>query len=502
MDWHHNDWQTPEGHPRRTKYGFGHGGGNMGWTGYSWNEKLIPDPEEMLCDIREKGVAVTLNDHPADGVRSNEECYGKFAEMMGLKNGENIPFLCGDKKYMEAFFASALEPCEKLGVDFWWLDWQQDYIIPSVPGFKNQKVLPWLNRLYFEHSKKDSKRGQIYSRWGGVGDQKHPMFFSGDTIAAWDALKFEIEMTAASSNSLCFFWGHDIGGFASPDGTRDSEMFIRWVQFGAVSASLKLHSCGDNMDRRPWTWGKEAASSMRKAFLFRRGIMPFIYSAAFQSCRDSAPFIEPLYYEEPLTEESYRNSGEFLIGGALATPICEKGEICDGGAEPVAKKRVFLPSGVWYNFFTGEMRRGGEFTEECGLDSFPFYVKAGRPFPMQNTSKRDASDELIVRLYPPQDGCLEDFTLYEDDGVSQGYLSGEYLMTKIVCRREKDDVSLTFTPSGAGYKNMPESRRVTLELIGIPKLDTPLSHETVNNTSYIYTTAEVLKEQEIKFKII
>lgn len=503
MDWHHHDWQTPKGDPRRTSYGYGHAGGNMGWTGYSWNERLIPDPAGLIKDIKDSGVAVTLNDHPADGIRSNEECYDAFAEKMGLCRGKNIPFLCGDKKYMDAFFSAALAPNEKLGVDFWWIDWQQDYVIPTVPGMKKQKVLPWLNRLYYDHSRGNKKRGQIYSRWGGIGDQRHPMFFSGDTVATWEALKLEIEMTVASGNSLCFFWGHDIGGFSALNGERDSEMFVRWVQFGAISAALKLHSCGDSLDRRPWTWEAPATHAMREMFHLRSRLFPFIYSAAYLSCRDTVPFIKPLYYEYPECEEAYKYKGEFLIGGTLASPIFEKGTGGDKWYTSTVRSEVFLPEGVWYNFFTGE-KREGTFTEVCDIHSFPFYVKAGFPLPMQPLkspmSGGDLSD-LIVRLYLPEDNARETFFLYEDDGVSDKYLDGEYLLTEMVCERKENHVTLSLTPSGKGFEGMRAERRITVELMGADNISTNLLYEKKDGAIRIFKDAVTTENCLIEFDL-
>ena len=464
MDWHYQDWQTPEDDPHRTTYGFGHAGKNMGWTGYSWNKNLIPDPAALISDIKKEGIAITLNDHPADGVRSNEDCYGEFARLMGLdaEKGENIPFLCGDKKYMDAFFASALEPNEKMGIDFWWLDWQQDYVIPHVPGFKGQKVLPWLNVLYYNHSKKGGKRGASYSRFGGYGDHRHPMFFSGDTVSLWPALKFEIENTVASGNSMCFWWGHDIGGFSAPDGEKNGEMYARWVQYGITTAALKLHSCWDDrVDRRPWTWDETTCGAIREMFHLRSELIPTIYSLAYKSSRDDEPFHLPLYYEYPETEEAYNHNDEYLLGGKiLCAPIYTPGE------NGISKREVWLPEGPWYNFFTGEKREGA-FTEKCDIHSFPMYVKSGCPIPMQPYTQRMTSTpltELRVRIYEPYDGCRESFSLYEDDGISEDYLTGEFLMTDITCARHGKKVSVTFTPKGKGYEGMVKERNIVLEI--------------------------------------
>lgn len=493
MDWHHQDWHTPENHPRRAHYGFGHAGGNMGWTGYSWNEALIPDPCELMKDLHSKGLAVALNDHPADGLRDNETSYPAFADALGLdkEKKENLPFLCADKKYMDAFFKYALGDVEKTGIDFWWLDWQQDYIIPHVPGFEKQPVLPWLNRIYYENSKKDGKRGANYSRWGGAGDQKHPMYFSGDTEACFETLKFEIENTVASSNSMCFWWGHDIGGFSSADGVKNHELYVRWVQYGVTTAAMKLHSVWDDrIDKRPWTWGEETCERIRRLFLLRSRLLPTVYSVAADSYFNDTPFNMPLYYEYPDREEAYRHPTEyFLSDKILCAPVYEAGE----GEDKAVKQKLWLPEGIWYDFFTGKKYEGGNVVIESPIDSFPLFFKAGAPIPMQKESVRMTSEvlsELIIRLYTPVDGGIESFKLYEDDGITDGYISGNYLLTEITCERSGDEVTLTFTPSGNGYDTLPAHRKVRIELAG-----------EGNETEPVETEYDTKTAHRVKFKI-
>ena len=102
-----------------------------------------------------RGIFVSLNDHPHDGIRAHEDCYPEFMNMLGKDPAVTLAFDAGDREYMDAFFKASHTPLEKDGVDFWWVDWQQDYIetLTSVPGVPGLRHLPWLNYLYFENSK-------------------------------------------------------------------------------------------------------------------------------------------------------------------------------------------------------------------------------------------------------------------------------------------------------------------------------------------------------------
>ena len=113
MDWHRVDDVDP-------KYG-------SGWTGYSWNKKLFPDPERFLGKLHARGMKTTLNVHPADGIRAYEDCYPEVAEAMGVdaKKEEPVNFDIADPKFVDVYFEKVHHPMEKEGVDFWWIDWQQ-----------------------------------------------------------------------------------------------------------------------------------------------------------------------------------------------------------------------------------------------------------------------------------------------------------------------------------------------------------------------------------------
>ena len=102
MDWHLN--RVPDGtrsaRPIDT------------WTGFTWDRKLIPDPAGLIAWLHERGLLVTLNDHPASGVQPHEEMYADFMRAMGRDpaSGETVPFDAGSKAYMDTFWAYTHAP--------------------------------------------------------------------------------------------------------------------------------------------------------------------------------------------------------------------------------------------------------------------------------------------------------------------------------------------------------------------------------------------------------
>ena len=438
--------------------GYGHGQ-KLGWTGYTWNKELIPDPAKLLGDLKSDGIYVVLNDHPADGMREHEENYPQFIKMLPAGTPANPPFNAGSPDYMQAFFKTALEPLEKQGVDFWWVDWQQDYIYNSVYGVPGLKHLPWLNKLYFDHSAKGDRRGQGFSRWGGWGDHRHPIQFSGDTQATWEMLAFEIPFTANSGNAGCFFWAHDLGGFS---GERNPEMFTRWVQFGALSSSLRVHSTGGKLDRRPWLWGDQFEQSMRGAYHLRAQLLPYIYTSVRQCYDQTLPLVRPMYIDYPSSEDAYNNPQQYMFGdNLLAAPVVSPGT----GPTLVAEQKVWFPEGTWYNFMNGEKFAGGATVRvKAAIDGIPLYAKAGVPIPLQPYTQRmttTALTTLIVRCFPGDSGAS---SLYEDDGQSNGYMKSECSTTALNYQRHDNLVSVRIGSAQGRYAGQPLERIYRIEL--------------------------------------
>ncbi len=79
---------------------------NAGWTGYTWNDELFPDYREFLNKLHENNYKVTLNLHPAQGVRCFETAYKDFAEFMGIDpdSRQQIVFDITDPKFIEGYF--------------------------------------------------------------------------------------------------------------------------------------------------------------------------------------------------------------------------------------------------------------------------------------------------------------------------------------------------------------------------------------------------------------
>ena len=212
--------------------------GGKGWTGYTWNTALFPNPAQFLDDLHTRGLKATLNLHPAEGVQAHEAAYADMAAELDkdAASMQRIPFDPSNRRFMDAYFRLLHHPLEDGGVDFWWIDWQQGKI-----SYENGLDPLWvLNHFHMQDMASRGKRPLILSRYAGPGSHRYPVGFSGDSVISWASLNFQPYFTASAANIGFGWWSHDIGGHAF--GEQDDDLQVRWLQFGVFSPILRLHS--------------------------------------------------------------------------------------------------------------------------------------------------------------------------------------------------------------------------------------------------------------------
>ncbi len=375
------------------------GNASSGWTGYTWNRELFPDPPAFIAELHERGLKTALNLHPAEGIHSHEDQYETMARLMDIDHESKIPvkFEIGDTEFAKAYFEQLHHPYEEQGIDFWWLDWQQG----SVSGLPGLDPLWWLNHLHFyDLARNRSKRPFIFSRWGGLGNHRYPIGFSGDTHVTWDSLAFQPYFTATAANVNYGWWSHDIGGHM--DGVEDPELYARWVQFGVFSPIVRLH-CTNNPyhERRPWGYDAEIEKVTSEALRLRHILIPYLQTMAWRNHVESIPLVRPMYYEYPMDEQAYHCPDQYLFGSELiAAPFIAP-------ADPdtrLSRQVVWLPAGDWFDFFSGDLFAGSGWHSIYGrLEDIPVFAKAGAIIPLSEStllSEQESQHKVTIHLFP------------------------------------------------------------------------------------------------------
>lgn len=434
-----------------------------GWTGYTWDRKLFPDPAALMKELHDRGMHVSLNVHPADGVRAHEEMYEEMARALGVDYEHEVPiqFDITDQKFVDAYFKYLHHPNEEIGVDFWWIDWQQGSN-SLAEGFD---PLWMLNHYHYLDNARTGKRPLNFSRFAGLGSHRYPIGFSGSSFITWESLDFQPYFTANASNVGYGWWSHDIGGHRN--GYRCDELTTRWVQFGVFSPIMRLHSSNEVFTgKEPWKFGPEAERTMRRFLSLRHQLVPYLYTMNHRFYEANQPLVQPMYYQLPHNEDAYQLRNQYYFGSELiVNPIT-------GPSDPntkLGKVKTLLPEGIWYDIFTGLRYRGGRTMYMFrSLDTIPVLAKAGGIVPQQSeeelSSRTDNPVMLDLLVFCGADG---EFTMYEDDGVSMAFEEGHSVRTRYTLEWSGKKC-LTIDPARGDLSLIPVQRRYTVKFYGIP----------------------------------
>lgn len=474
MDWHKTfgrQFQTDDasGHPK-------------GWSGYSWDPALFPDPKDFLTELHDEGLKVTLNLHPASGVQPWEDAYPQFARNMGIdpSTHQYVPFDLTDRKFAKNYVDLLHHPLEAQGVDFWWLDWQQEN------STRTAGVNPtwWLNYIHFTDQEHAGKRPLLFHRWGGLGNHRYQIGFSGDTISTWDSLAFQPWFTATAANVGYAYWSHDIGGHMP--GAVPPELYTRWIQFGIFSPILRTHTTKNaESERRIWAYPEPYSDIMRTDFQLRYAMEPYIYTEGRRTYDTGVAFLRPLYYDSPDAPEAYTAKGEYLFGqNMLVAPVVQPVDAADG----LATEHIWLPPGDWVEWTSGKHLSGPiSLDRSYAIDQLPVFLKAGSIVPMQPpmqyTGQRPV-DPLILNIAPLANGQTSTYTLYEDSGHAEDYQKNVgTAWTDITAQQDGDALTVTVAPVRGGYAGMPQTRGFEVRL----PADWPPASVTANGVALAFT---------------
>ena len=444
------DWHITEVDP---KYG-------TGWTGYTWNRDFFPDPEKFMNNLHDRNMKVTLNVHPADGVRAYEDCYPPFAKFMGLDEQDEDPvaFEVGNPRFLRGYFEYVHHPLEEQGVDFWWIDWQQG----SNSGVEGLDPLWMLNHYHYLDNCKDGNRGLIFSRYSGPGSHRYPIGFSGDTIISWESLQFQPYFTANASNIGYGWWSHDIGGHMR--GVKDDELAVRWLQFGVFSPIMRLHStCSEFNGKEPWRYNMTAEKVMKDFLRLRHKMIPYLYTMNLRASKECIPLIQPMYYQNPLRREAYRVPNEYYFGSEMI--VCPITVPADKESE-MAKFSAWLPPGRWIDLFTGLIYEGDRMIDFYRtIDKIPVLAKCGGIIPLDGRMEGNQIDNPdYLELYV----CAGDngkFELWEDDGYGTEFHAEHWVKTGIIYESGESSRLTIEAPCG-NTAVLPDARKYRVKVFG------------------------------------
>jgi alpha-glucosidase (family GH31 glycosyl hydrolase) len=403
--------------------GFCPSGWNTENGSFVWNERVFPDPKEMLDELHKENFRAVVH-----SVILSDKLSGTVKDPCDLARFDETKASCYWDAHRKVF---------SQGVDGWWPDEGDPLDVAS-------RLVR--NRMYWEGPQIDRPNERPYAlhRNGYAGMQRYASFlWSGDVFSTWETLKTHIPIALNTALTGIPYWGTDIGGFVpTPEFT--AELYLRWFQFGAFCPLFRCHGRAWKL-RLPWGWNTgdpgpteieryngaavPDASQLhdarvevicRRYLELRYRMLPYLYSAVRECATTGMPIMRALWLHYPEDALAVANGDEFLWGrNLLVAPVVEKG---------ATTRNIYLPRGAWYDFWNGERIEGGrEISREVDLETMPIYTRAGSIVPMgpvRQYVSEAVEGPLTVTIYP---GADAEFLLYEDDGKSFAYRQGEWM---------------------------------------------------------------------------
>ncbi len=432
--------------------GFCPAGWNTNNGDFQFNQKVMPDPKTMFDQLHQDHFKVVLHVAYPTGIR----------EMKGT-----VRDACDSTKRAEqqaSCYWNMHRPVLATGVDGWWPDEGDALDLPS-------RLVR--NRMYWDAYQLDRPNERPYAlhRNGAAGMARYAsILWSGDVSSLWVTLKNQVPIGINSGLSGIPYWGTDIGGFV-PTPELTGELYVRWFQFGAFCTLFRSHGRVWTL-RLPWGWNQGAPTGdiaaetrftipdaeyhnpavepiCRKYMELRYRLMPYLYSAVRECTQSGIPVMRSLWLHYPSDPAAVARGDEYLWGrDILVAPVVEKGAV---------DRKLYLPHGVWYDFWTNQKHAGGEeITRPVNLDTIPLYVRAGAIVPMgpvkQYTAER-VDSPLDILVYPGADGA---YLLYEDDGSTFNFRQGEWMGIQMTWNDARKALSMRLA---AGSKMLPPAGR-------------------------------------------
>ncbi len=453
-----------------------------GYRVFTWDHDLFPDPRAMLATLREQGFRVVTIIDP--GVK-HDPGYAVFDSALEADVLCRTP--AGD------LYIGQVWPGNTTFPDFtteqgrrWWGELNAEHVRSGLAGIWNDMNEPATgaiasDRMLFDHGTVPHERFHnqyallmamattaglreampelrtfVLSRSGFAGIQRYAANWMGDNQARWDHLALSIAMGAGFGLSGQPFVGADVGGF---QGDTQPELFLRWMQYGALTPFFRNHTEIGTVDQYAWTFGDTVEDLVRAAISLRYRLLPYLYGAFLTAGETGAPVQRPLVYDHQDDGTVRDVDDEYLLGrDLLVAPVTEPG---------ATARQVYLPDGDWYDWRTDEAYGGRRFlVAPTPMDAIPLYARAGAVVPMWPTAPASTAGhhpaEVELHLFVPLRDSTVRSTLQEDDGLTFAAQDGACVRTTFVVQRSGDQLSLRAGVAGDGY---PEHARERFVLV-------------------------------------
>lgn len=447
-----------------------------------WDKNNWPDPEGMLATLKHEGVNLIPITQPYLNKKGAIDNYNYLVERkMTVRdeegNNHDVTTWVGDAGMIDVsnpqtreWYWNRYRDLTNQGVAGWWGDLGEPEVHPATIRHYNGMTAEQYHNLYgnewsriiYDGFKEEfpDKRLMLLMRGGTAGLQRYNVFpWSGDVSRSWAGLQPQVNIMLNTGLSGLAYMSSDIGGFAvDPAHPTDSELYLRWLQMGTFTPSLRTHA---QLKPEPYHY-PEIEAQTKKFIKMRYEWLPYNYTLSYENATLGYPLVRPLNFRGDNPDKKYANvTDEYLWGdNVLIAPVMQA---------KARSRKVLFPAGTWVNYNNDRLtyKGGTTATVSAPLDELPMFVKQGTflplyPIGIENVTQYDLA-HLRVLYYPST--TPTSYTLFDDDRISTSSLTdGNFILTTFTGEKKgtKINVSISSDKNPGVHDWMPNARNIEL----------------------------------------
>ena len=407
---------------------------DTGWFRTDWlcewkfNPERFPDPRGFILHLANQGFKVSLwqlpyvakgaeqlteakeNKYISQPTKDEDTTTGGASNFSALDYAGTIDFT--NPKAVEWYKDKLLKPLLDMGVKCIKTDFGENIHMDhryhaSTPERLNNIYALLYQKAAYEVTKKVTGDGIVWARAAWAGCQRYPLHWGGDSESSWAGMAGSLKGGLHFGLSGFAFWSHDVPGFHStPDfmnSVLDENVYVRWTQFGVFSSHMRYHG---TCKREPWHYSN-IAPIVKKWWKLRYKLLPYITEQAERCTKTGWPMIRALLMHHPYDRQAWHIDDEYYFGSEfLVAPVMNATPHSNQQSEnAVGVRDIYLPEGVWVNFFTGERLDGGHwyYDVEVPLDQMPVFVRPGAhiqiyPDDVESTDDMDFTKAITIEI--------------------------------------------------------------------------------------------------------
>lgn len=393
------------------------------WCNFLWDERVFPDPVNMLKRLKERGLKISIWINPYIAQRSH-----LFKE--GMEKGYFLKRPNGDVWQWDkwqagmaivdftnpeacAWYKAKLRTLLEMGVDSFKTDFGERiptdvvYYDGSDPDKMHNYYSYLYNKVVFELLEEVKGKGEavVFARSATAGGQQFPVHWGGDCAATFESMAESLRGGLSLGLSGFGYWSHDIGGFES---TATPALYKRWTAFGLLSSHSRLH--GNSSYRVPWLFDEEAVEVMRYFTKLKCSLMPYLFQTAIQAT-DGVPIMRSMNLEFPFDPACDYLDLQYMLGdNLLVAPVFnETGDVY-----------YYLPEGNWTNLLTNQVVSGGRWLKENhDFMSLPLMVRPNSLLAIGSVNDQpeyDFANQVTLHLFQLAENQTATCQVYDPQG--------------------------------------------------------------------------------------